>query len=96
MPSNSKTHLFGDVRRAVSADEPVSLHGGPLQWIVAGDAIHAGFAQPAMTEDAFFAIKDNKLTVMDLVKVEQTLGAWIQDHICSVDIQLRGCATPGH
>jgi hemerythrin len=36
-------------------------------------------------------IKDNKLTIMDLVKVEQTLGAWIQDHICSIDVQLRGC-----
>jgi hemerythrin len=36
-------------------------------------------------------IKDNKLTIVDLVKVEQTLGAWIQDHICSIDIQLRGC-----
>jgi len=41
-------------------------------------------------------IKDNKLTIMDLVKVEQTLGAWIQDHICSVDIQLRGCVPAGH
>jgi hypothetical protein len=40
-------------------------------------------------------IKDNKLTIMDLVKVEQTLGEWIQNHICSVDIQLRGCVTPG-
>lgn len=41
-------------------------------------------------------IKDNKLTIMDLVKVEQTLGAWIQDHICTVDIQLRGCVQSGH
>ena len=40
-------------------------------------------------------IKDNKLTIMDLVKVEQTLGAWIQDHICTIDIQLRGCAAEG-
>jgi hemerythrin len=36
-------------------------------------------------------IKDDKLTIMDLVKVEQTLGAWIQDHICTIDVQLRGC-----
>ncbi len=41
-------------------------------------------------------IKDNKLTITDLIKVEQTLGAWIQDHICSVDIQLRGCVPPRH
>jgi hypothetical protein len=38
-------------------------------------------------------IKEDKLTIMDLVKVEQTLGAWIQNHICSVDIQLRDCVT---
>jgi hemerythrin-like metal-binding protein len=36
-------------------------------------------------------IKENKLTVMDLVKVEQTLGTWIRDHIGTIDIQLRGC-----
>ena len=36
-------------------------------------------------------IKDNKLTIMDLVKVEQTMGAWIQNHICMIDIGLRGC-----
>ncbi len=41
-------------------------------------------------------IKDDQLTIVDLVQVEQTLGAWIQDHICSVNIQLRGCVTPGH
>ncbi len=41
-------------------------------------------------------IKDNKLTIMDLVKVEQTLGTWIQEHICTVDIQLRGCVQSGH
>ncbi len=40
-------------------------------------------------------IKDNKLTITDLIKVEQTLGAWIQDHICSIDIQLRGCVPHG-
>jgi hemerythrin len=40
-------------------------------------------------------IKANKLTIVDLIKVEQTLGEWIQNHICSVDIQLRGCVTPG-
>jgi hemerythrin len=36
-------------------------------------------------------IKDSKLTVTDLIKVEQTLGAWIQEHICTIDVQLRGC-----
>jgi hypothetical protein len=41
-------------------------------------------------------IKDDKLTIADLVQVERTLGAWIQDHICSVDIQLRGCVPPAH
>ncbi len=40
-------------------------------------------------------IKDDKLTIADLVQVERTLGAWIQDHICSVDIQLRGCVAAG-
>jgi hemerythrin len=39
-------------------------------------------------------IKDDKLTIRDLVKVEQTMGAWIQDHICSVDIHLRDCVKP--
>jgi hemerythrin len=36
-------------------------------------------------------IKDNRITIMDLVKVEQMLGAWIQDHICTIDIKLREC-----
>jgi hypothetical protein len=40
-------------------------------------------------------IKDGKLTIMDLVKVEQTLGAWIRNHICTVDIQLRDCVAFG-
>jgi hemerythrin len=41
-------------------------------------------------------IKDNKLSITDLIKVERTLGDWIQNHICSIDIQLRGCVSPGH
>jgi hemerythrin len=40
-------------------------------------------------------IKDGKLSIMDLVKIEQTLGSWIQNHICTIDIQLRGCVPPG-
>jgi hypothetical protein len=32
---------------------------------------------------------------MDLVKIEQTLGAWIQNHIGSIDIQLRGRGAGG-
>jgi hemerythrin len=41
-------------------------------------------------------IKDNKLSIVDLVTVERTLGAWIQEHICTVDIRLRGCAPHDH
>ncbi len=41
-------------------------------------------------------IKDNKLSIVDLVNVERTLGVWIQEHICTVDIELRGCVSTGH
>ena len=40
-------------------------------------------------------IKDGKLSIMDLVKIEQTLGSWIQNHICTIDIHLRGCVAAG-
>lgn len=39
-------------------------------------------------------IKDNSLTLMDLVKIEQMLSAWIQNHLCTIDVQLRGCGSP--
>ena len=39
-------------------------------------------------------IKDAKLTVTDLIGLEKTLGDWILNHICSVDIELRGCVGP--
>ncbi len=36
-------------------------------------------------------ITEGKLSLADLVKVEQMLGNWIQTHICTIDVKLREC-----
>ncbi len=37
-------------------------------------------------------LKTGGLSIVDLVKIERTLGDWLQNHICAIDVKLRGCA----
>ncbi|WP_165070613.1 bacteriohemerythrin [Paludisphaera rhizosphaerae] len=36
-------------------------------------------------------LKADGLPLVDLVKIERTLGDWLQRHICSIDVKLREC-----
>lgn len=37
-------------------------------------------------------LKDGTLSLVDLIKIERTLGDWLRSHICSIDVKLRDCA----
>lgn len=41
-------------------------------------------------------IKNDQMSIEDLVKLSQILSDWIQNHICSVDVRLRECVGAGH
>jgi hemerythrin len=36
-------------------------------------------------------LTDGSLSVVDLLKIERTLGDWLQNHICAIDVKLRDC-----
>jgi hemerythrin len=36
-------------------------------------------------------LKAGTLSLPDYIRIERTLGDWLQSHICSIDVKLRGC-----
>lgn len=39
-------------------------------------------------------LKDGSLSLVDLIKIERTLGDWLQNHICAIDVKLRDTVKP--
>lgn len=97
MAGGEGKHILGSMRNVSLRVDRSTLSGASggssrdgVGWGVVGP-----FSTKQETRAMAIHIKDNKLTIVDLIKVEQTLGDWIQNYICSVDIQLRGCVTAG-
>lgn len=40
-------------------------------------------------------LKDGSLSIVDMIKIERTLGDWLQSHICAVDVKLRETTANG-
>lgn len=39
-------------------------------------------------------LKEGGLSLVDLIKIERTLGDWLQSHICAIDVKLRDTVAP--